>query len=87
MILRFIEKNVNSLSKDDIKTISKNENIILNDKEIDIIYYYIKNEYKTLIYGDSSSIFNDLKSRINPTSYSQIKSLYDFYKDKYKNYL
>ncbi|MBP3460838.1 MAG: DUF2624 family protein [Bacilli bacterium] len=87
MILKFIEKNINSLSKDDIKNIAKNENVILNDKEIDIIYYYIKNEYKTLLYGDSDSIFNDLKSRINPTSYNQIKDLFDFYKNKYQNYL
>ncbi len=87
MILKFIEKNINSLSKNDIKNIAKNENVILNDKEIDIIYFYIKNEYKTLLYGDSDSIFNDLKSRINPTSYNQIKDLFDFYKNKYQNYL
>ena len=76
-----------NISKNDIKNIAKNENVILNDKEIDIIYFYIKNEYKTLLYGDSDSIFNDLKSRINPTSYNQIKDLFDFYKNKYQNYL
>ena len=61
--------------------------IIENSNEIDIIYNIIKNDYKVLLYGDSKPIFDNLKSRINPTSYQKIYELYNFYKNKYKNYL
>lgn len=87
MISRLIEKNIKSLTKEDIINYSKNENIILNSNEIDIIYNTIKNDYKTLLYADSRPIFDNLKSRINPTAYQKIYELYNFYKDKYKNYL
>ena len=87
MILRMIEKYINNLEKTDIKDYALKENIFLNSNEVDIIYNYIKNDYKTLLYGDSTNIFNNLKSRINPTSYEKIKNLFDFYKEKYKNYL
>lgn len=87
MISRLIEKNIKSLTKEDILYYSKNENIILNDSEVEIIYNIIKNDYKILLYGNSEPIFNNLKSRINPTAYKKIYELYNFYKDKYKNYL
>ena len=87
MISRLIEKNIKSLTKEDILHYSKNENIILNDNEVEIIYNIIKNDYKILLYVNSEPIFNNLKSRINPTAYKKIYELYNFYKDKYKNYL
>ena len=87
MISRLIEKNIKSLTKEDILYYSKNENIILNDNEVEIIYNIIKNDYNILLYGNSEPIFNNLKSRINPTAYKKIYELYNFYKDKYKNYL
>ena len=87
MISRLIEKNIKSLTKEDIIKYSMNENIVLNSNEVDIIYNIIKNDYKILLYGDSKPIFDNLKSRINPTSYQKIYELYNFYKNKYKNYL
>lgn len=87
MISRLIEKNIKSLTKEDIINYSNLENIYLNNNEVDIIYNTIKNDYKILLYGDSKIIFDNLKSRINPTAYQKIYELYNFYKNKYKNYL
>ena len=87
MILKLIEKHINSLTKEDIINLAKEENIILNDNEINIVYNTIKSDYKTLLYGDNKPIFDNLKSRINPTAYQKIYELYNFYKEKYKNYL
>lgn len=87
MILKLIEKHINNLTKNDIINLANTEGINLNNNEVDIIYTYIKNDYKVLLYGNSESIFKDLKSRINPTAYNKIKELFDFYKEKYKNYL
>lgn len=87
MFNRMIIKYINNLKKEDIIEFSKSENINLNDKEIDIIYNTIKKDYKILLYGNSDDIFNNLKDKINNDSYNKIKKLYEFYKNKYKNYL
>lgn len=87
MVLKMIEKKVNSLTKDDVVKMARDENITLNDNEVDIIYKYVKNDWRTLIYGDSNIIFSQLKNQINPNAYDKIKALFDFYRDKYKNYL
>lgn len=87
MFSKMIEKYIKNLTKNDIINYSKNENIDLNDNEINIIYNIIKEDYKILLYGDSTNVFKKLKSRINSTSYDKIKYLFDSYKEKYKNYL
>ena len=87
MIYRLIEKNIKSLTKEDIINYANSENVKLDNNEINIIYDTIKSDYKTLLYGDSEPIFNNIKSRINPTAYKKIYELYNFYKNKYKNYL
>ena len=87
MIYRLIEKNIKSLTKEDIISYANSENVKLDNNEVNIIYNTIKSDYKTLLYGDSELIFNNIKSRINPTAYKKIYELYNFYKNKYKNYL
>ena len=85
MFSKIIENYIKKITKNDILNYSKKEQIELNDNELDIVYNIIKNDYKILLYGDSTNIFNKLKNRINPTSYNKIKQLFDFYKNKYKN--
>ena len=85
MFSKIIENYIKNITKNDILNYSKKEQIELNDNELDIVYNIIKNDYKILLYGDSTNIFNKLKNRINPTSYNKIKQLFDFYKNKYKN--
>ena len=87
MFSRIIENYINNLTKKDIIDFSNKENIILDNSELDYIYKIIKTEYKTILYDDSTDIFNNIKSRINPTSYNKIKKLFDSYKEKYKKYL
>ena len=83
MFNKIIEKYIKKLTKEDIINFSNNENIILNDNEIDIIYNTIKNDYKSLLYSNNKIIFNDLKNKINPNAYNKIIELYTFYKNKY----
>ena len=85
MFSKIIENYIKNITKNDILNYSKKEEIRLNDEELDLIYNIIKKDYKILLYGDSTNIFNKLKNRINPTSYNKIKQLFDFYKNKYKN--
>ena len=87
MFTKIIEKNINKLTINDIKDFLIKENIYLNENELNIIYYYIKANWKTLLYGDSSKIFNDLKSKMSNENYNKLVNLFNFYKEKYKNYL
>lgn len=87
MFSKIINNYVSNLTKQDIIDYSIKENIELNNDEIDLIYKTIKSNYKDLLYGDSNIIFNNIKSRINPTSYNKLKSLFITYKNKYKKYL
>ena len=87
MFSKIIENYIKNLSIKDINDFSNKENIVLNNDELDFIYNIIKNEYKTLLYGDSTFILSKLKSRINPTSYQKIILLFNQYKEKYKKYL
>ena len=87
MIIKIIENKINSLTINDIKELSIKEDIELNNSEINIIYKCIKNDYKELLFGNSELIFKQLKNQINLNSYNKIKTLFDFYKNKYKNYL
>lgn len=87
MFNRIIFKYIENITADDIKKFSLKENVQLSDSEINIILYYIKNYYNDLLYGDYNSIFEKIKSRINPTSYKKIFDIYLSYKSKYSKYL
>lgn len=87
MFSKLILKYINNLTKNDIMLLASSNNIKLNNDEVDIIYNYIKKDYKILLYGNSEPIFNDLKNKINYDSYEKIKYFFNFYKKKYKNYL
>jgi hypothetical protein len=87
MFSNLIKKYIENLTKNDIISFALNENIKLNNKEIDIIFNTIKNDYNTLLYGNSDKIFEKLKKEINLISFNKIKKYFDYYKEKYKNYL
>lgn len=83
MIKNYIDK----LSINDINRFAINNNINLNNDELNIIYKYIKNDWKTIIYGNYSYILNDLKNKINSSNYNKIEQLFYKYKSKYQNLL
>ena len=82
-----IKSYIDKLSISDIKRYSINNNIDLNNDELNLIYRYIKNDWKTIIYGNYSSILNDLKNKIDINKYYKIEQLFYKYKSKYQNLL
>lgn len=82
-----IEQYVNRITLSDINSFASKNGIYLKNDVLELIYKYIKNDYKTIIYGNVDSIFNELKSKINEEDLNKIKSLYFEYKQKYRNYL
>ena len=82
MNIYLIEEYVNRLKKSDIVFFALKQGIILDSNETDIIYDYIKKNYKTIIYGNPKDILLEIKSKVKPLTYNKIENLYIKFKDK-----
>ncbi len=78
---------IDKITISDINRFALNNNINLNNNELNIIYKYVKNDWKTIIYGNYNSILNDLKNRIDINKYNKIEQLFYKFKSKYQNLL
>ncbi len=84
----FLIKNyISRLTIYDIDTFAKKNGIELRESELLLIENYIKNEWRTIIYGNPRPILDDLKEKLDNTQYQKIENLYEKFKTKYKNYL
>lgn len=71
-----------NLTKKDIYSFVKNNNIEVSEKDIDTIYNHIKTYYQ-VFFDDPIKYIKMLKGNISDDVYYQILMIYD----KYKNYL
>lgn len=86
MIEKFIINYIEKIKKEDIIDFGLKYNINLNNTETDFIYENIKKNWRELVYGNPTTIFNELK-KISPSNYQKIEELYIEFKNKYQNYL
>lgn len=84
---KLIQKYVDMLSIDDIIRFSKFNNVDLSNNEVNIIYKAIKNEWKTIVYGDYRSILNKYKNDFTVDKLNKMEQLIVLYKDKYRNFI
>lgn len=82
MNIYLIQEYVNRLKKDDITSFALKQGIILDNEEIDIVYNYIKSNYKTIIYGNPKEILQEIKNKVKPLTFNKIENLYIRFKDK-----
>lgn len=87
MIDRIISEYINKLTPMDIKKYALQENIVLTDKEINILYNYALNDWYTILHSDPTTIFNDLKENLSSDAYNKLMNLYKENMEKYKAYL
>ena len=84
----FLIKNyISRITIEDIKKKKKKHNIELSKEELKLIEQHIKNDWKTIIYGNPKPILDNLKEKLNQEKYQKIENLYIEFKDKYKHYL
>ena len=86
MINLFIKRYVSKITKDDIISYGKQNNIILTNNDVDTIYSYIKNNYHIII-NDKEKTLHDIDTLLCKDYKDKVKELYLLYRDKYKNYL
>ena len=83
MNLYLLTEYIKKLKKEDIYNYALKEGVPLENYELDIIYNYIKKDYKTIIYGNTRKILDELKDKVKINTYNKIENLYL----RFKNYL
>lgn len=87
MIKKIINNKINNLTLEELKKLTINNNIILNNQELNYIYNIIKKDWNNFLYKDPNPILKNIKNNINQESYNKLYTLYIYYKNKYENYL
>lgn len=80
-----IKKYIERLTKDDITKYALKEGITLTAKETDIIYDYIKKDWRTFYYGNPRAQLDELKQLLSKETYKKIENLYIETKRKIDN--
>ncbi len=79
MNILLISEYIRRLTKKDIINYTQKEGINLTEKELDIIYNHIKNDYKEFLTKNPIPILNQLKEEVTPKTYNKVLELYDKY--------
>ena len=77
-----IYKYIDRIRKIDIMNYGIKEGIELNDEEINLIYFYIKNRYMDF-FNNPDDVFREIEGNVRYNVYSKIIELYN----KYKRYI
>lgn len=84
----FLIKNyISKLTTKEINNFAKKHGIDLNNDELELIEKHIKNDWRTIIYGNPRPILDNIKQKLEQPKYQKIENLYIEFKYKYKNYL
>lgn len=87
MIENLIKEHIDKLTTFDVDRFAKENSIFLNSEELNNVYDIVKRNWKELVYGDSNSIFESNRSKVNSNNYDKIKELFDLFKKKYQRFL
>lgn len=81
--MRLMYEYVKRITKNDVKNIAMKQNIMLSDKEVDNVYYYIKDNYKNFLYGKlkPNDILKDASKLLSDNNYNKFYELYLKYED------
>ena len=82
-----IKQYIDNLTYEDINSFAGANGVTLKNDETEIIYTNIKNNWRTIVYGNPRGILNDLKEHLEPLTYNKIEELYVTFKNKFQNYL
>lgn len=87
MIEKLIIQYIDRMNLGDIDAFARKNGIVLNQDELELIFYHIKNNWRTIVYGNPKPILEDLKSKVDGLTYQKIENLYVEFKNKYSCYL
>lgn len=82
-----IENYIKQIKKTDIYNFAIKNNIQLTEKDVDILYHYLKNNWQEILYGNSRGVLSELETKFDADKFLKIKELFDFYFEKYQDLL
>ena len=82
-----IKQYITNLTYGDINNFASANGVTLNNDETEVIYNNIKNNWRTIVYGNPRGILNDLKEQLEPNTYNKVEELYISFKDRFQNFL
>ena len=74
-----IYQYINRLIKEDIVRYCNSQGIFVDNNDLDVVYYYVKNEYKRF-FNDQMGVLNEIKGKVSDYTYGEIMKAYDKYK-------
>lgn len=86
MFNNFIYHYIKCLKQVDIEIFAKNNGVVLNKVESDIIYDQIKNHFHDVAYH-TDEVLLKIKDKLESTTYLKLKELIKDFKKKYPDYL
>ena len=81
--MKIIEEYIKKININDIESYANKNGIQLSRNELNIVYNYIVNDWRTIMYGNPRGIFDKLKQEINENSYNKIENLFTQFKNNY----
>ncbi len=78
---KIIKSYIKSMTKDDIYSFAKKNNINLNDNELDYIYSNIKYNYDEIL-NNPKLYLDKAKANLNTNTYNKLYELYSIYYPK-----
>lgn len=83
----WIQNYIDKITKEDIIWFAKNNNIILQNNEVNILYQTLKKDWKVFLYGDPSSIWKELELKLSAENFEKGMNLFRVMKQKYQSFL
>ena len=80
-----LKEYINKLNIDKLNEIAFNNNVYLDNKELNILYKYIKERYQDFI-NNPDIIINELKKELSSSNYNKLLTIYNQYKEKIRKY-
>ncbi len=84
---KLIESYIKKINKNDIYNFALKNNITLNDSEIDLLYFHLKNSWYDLLYGNKEKILYEISQKMNQKTFEKCRSLFDIYLNKFQRFL
>ena len=86
--MRFIIKEyINKISTQDILNFGLENDVPLDERDAEVLHFYLKNNWEDLLYGSPLPIINKIEDKLGKTKSKIISDLFYINKEKYKDFL
>ena len=86
-MFNIVDKYMQNLTKNDVNNFALKKNINLADDELDLIYNFVKKNYKEILKNPTLFDINRFESKFHGDNFTKIKKVYLEYFSKYQKFL